>query len=313
MKIILAGEESAGIRVLRTLISRGHEIVGVCSRADDDESAASVWGVAGRLGLRRWEAAGVSDPSFAATLMATQPDVLLNVHSLHIVHSDVLRVPKWGAYNLHPGPLPRYAGINAPSWAIYRGETSYGVTLHQMDSGIDTGAIVYEQEFSLTSRESALTVYSRCVREGLLLVDRLLEQLSVNPEHLPYKPNPRAERQYFGRSVPNEGKITWTWPAEEIVRLVRASDYHPFPSPWGTPQARYLGGALGIVKADISEARVLGPPGTVGAPFGGAIPVATSSGAVGVRHVRWKGELMPAHEVVTAGELMYDGEAVIQG
>lgn len=56
-------------------------------------------------------------------------DLLLNVHSLYIVPEAVLRIPRYGAHNLHPGPLPQYAGLSTPSWAIYYGEAFHGVTL----------------------------------------------------------------------------------------------------------------------------------------------------------------------------------------
>jgi len=73
------------------------------------------------------------------------------------VPEAVLGVPARGAWNLHPGPLPRYAGLNAPSWAIYRGEQRHGVTVHRMDRGIDTGDIAYQE-----TRKVALTG-ERCV------------------------------------------------------------------------------------------------------------------------------------------------------
>ncbi len=68
---------------------------------------------------------------------------------------------------------------------------------------------------------------------------------------------------------------------------------------------------MGIVKAEVSDAPMDGAPGTVGAPHAGVIPVAASSGVVGVRHVLWRGNLMPAQTVLEAGELMHDGQAMI--
>ena len=67
-------------------------------------------------------------------------DLLLNVHSLYLIaRRTVVAAPRIGSFNLHPGPLPEYAGLNTPSWAIYNGEREHGVTVHWMEPGVDTG------------------------------------------------------------------------------------------------------------------------------------------------------------------------------
>ena len=60
--------------------------------------------------------------------------------------------------NLHPGPLPQYAGLNVPSWAIYNGEVTHGVSLHRMDSGIDTGPIAYQASVLIGPRDTGLSL-----------------------------------------------------------------------------------------------------------------------------------------------------------
>ena len=89
----------------------------------------------------------VKDPALAESLRSEPVDLLLNVHSLYIVHQNVLAVPRSGAYNLHPAPLPRYAGLNSVSWAIYRGEKEHGVTFTKWKPGIDTGATCSRKYF----------------------------------------------------------------------------------------------------------------------------------------------------------------------
>ena len=65
----------------------------------------------------------VRDPEFAEWMRSEEIDLLLNVHSLYVIHADLVAAPRTGSFNLHPGPLPEYAGLNAPSWAIYHGES----------------------------------------------------------------------------------------------------------------------------------------------------------------------------------------------
>jgi methionyl-tRNA formyltransferase len=102
-------------------------------------------------------------------------DLLLNVHSLHIIHPAVLAATQIGDFNLHPGPLPHYAGLNVVSWSIYRGETQHGVTIHKMEDVVDTEAIAYQEMFDLNEDDSGLRVSSTCTRVGLKLIDSLLD------------------------------------------------------------------------------------------------------------------------------------------
>ena len=99
-------------------------------------------------------------------MRAAEVDIILNIHSLFIINKEVVNAPRIGCFNMHPGPLPRYAGLNAVSWAIYRGETSHGVTIHKMEPGIDTGPIVYQELFDIDDADTGLTLSARCIRSG---------------------------------------------------------------------------------------------------------------------------------------------------
>ena len=122
LRIVLVAEEAAGIRVLRALDSLDHTVVAVL--ADDAVSEQqTVAGLARRLELPVRPPGLVTSGGFAETLRRENVDLLLNVHSLQLVAPDVLAAPAIGSFNLHPGPLPRYAGLDVPSWAIYNRET----------------------------------------------------------------------------------------------------------------------------------------------------------------------------------------------
>src|SRR3974390_2318198 len=110
MNIVLIAEESAGIQALATLSDTNHCIVAVlASPMKSRVPRASVFLAAKKCGLPVWPAELVKDASFAERLRAERVDLILNVHSLYLIHDEVLRAPLIGAFNLHPGPLPRYA------------------------------------------------------------------------------------------------------------------------------------------------------------------------------------------------------------
>lgn len=214
-----------------------------------------------RLGLKTSPAELVRSAAFADELHDV--DLLLNVHSLHVADGDVVSAPRIGSFNLHPGPLPEYAGLNVPSWAIYNGEPMHGVTVHWMDARIDAGPVAWLERFELTDTDTGLSVAGRCVRRGVPLLLRLVEVAATDAGSIPRCAQDTSRRRYFGAGPPNDGRLDWSAPASEISRFVRAADYAPFPSPWGHPRAALGGHEVGIAKAVQTGRPTTLPPGTI--------------------------------------------------
>jgi UDP-4-amino-4-deoxy-L-arabinose formyltransferase/UDP-glucuronic acid dehydrogenase (UDP-4-keto-hexauronic acid decarboxylating) len=196
-----------------------------------------------------------------------------------MVPEAVLGVPVRGAWNLHPGPLPRYAGLNAPSWAIYRGERRHGVAVHRMERGIDTGDIAYQDTFPISDSDTGLSLALRCAERGVALVQRLLDCAPAIPR---LRQDP-AQRTYFGRGVPQDGRIDWQAPARRIFDFVRACDYHPFDSPWGVPRARLGEREVQVRKVELTGEPCDAAPGTVRTDAAGCTRVAAGDEWLRVR------------------------------
>ena len=192
LKVVLVGEESAGIQALKLVGCKGHEVVAViASAAAAINQGACLHDVAQKLGYRVWPTHLVDDAAFADTIRVEAADILLNVHSLKIIHERVLTAPTIGCFNLHPGPLPRYAGLNAVNWAIYRGENQHGVTIHRMNAVVDAGTIAYQELFPIEDSDNGLSVSSKCTRLGLALLEKLLDAAATDPASIPARA-PRA-------------------------------------------------------------------------------------------------------------------------
>jgi methionyl-tRNA formyltransferase len=308
LNVLLAAEESAGIQVLRALARSPHRTVAVLTTEPTRGGGATVASVAEKLGVPVLPSERVRDRELGRFVRDEAVDLFLNVHSLYLVHPDVVRAPRIGAFNLHPGPLPGYAGLNAPSWAIYNGERRHAVTLHWMEPEIDTGPIAFAAEFELGPDETGLSVSAKCVRHGVPLVERLLAVAAMDPAAIPRIEQDPSRRRYFGRAeVPDGGRIVWSRPARRVVDLVRACDYFPFPSPWGQPAARLGERELAVLKSSRAGEPADAPPGTVRAADGGAVAVATGDEWILVHRVQLDGAARPAADVLTPGDRLSDG------
>jgi len=302
----VVGEESAGAQVLEALHAapEAPKVAAVVTTTHGDRARRTpVAAAAARLGLDVRPAAELRSSSFGASLRDLEVDLLLNVHSLFVLGPDVVGAPRIGSFNLHPGPLPEYAGLNAPSWAIYEGQTRHGATLHWMDPGIDSGALAYHSSFPIEDAETGLSLTAKCVRHGVPLVLRLIADAARDPSSIPTLEQDLRKRRYFGREVPNEGNVVWTAPAREIVRFVRAADYSPFDSPWGIPLARLGDRPIGIVKAALTGEAADELPGTVGQTIErGGVTVAAADEWVAVLRMRHDGRSARPSEICSPGD-----------
>ena len=302
LRVLLAGEEAAAVQTLRLLRETGHQVVGVLTgRAGATRSSSPLASLAEQWGYRVWPARRVRDAAFADEMRAERVDLLLNVHSLYVVHPEVVAAPRIGSFNVHPGLLPEHAGLNAPSWAILHGERVHGVTVHWMDAGIDTGEIAYEARFEIAPDETAFTLSAKGVRAVIPLLRALLAAAAAEPPAIPRQPQRAVPGRYHGREVPNGGRIDWDARAEHIERFVRAGDYGPFASPWGELRATLPGvGEVGLVRVARTGRAADAAPGTIAGPVTGGALVACADEWLLVTKLRVGGVLYAAAELLEA-------------
>jgi len=310
MNIVLIGEESAGIQMLWALKRRGHSITAVIATPSKvASSGANLWNAATKLGFDTWPAKLVKDPSLADRIRSHAVDLILNVHSLHLIHGSILEAARIGAFNLHPGPLPRYAGLNAVGWAIYRGESTHGVTVHKMVPRIDAGPIVYQALFNIEYSDTALTVFSKCIREGIGLMLQLLDVASKDANQIPLIPQDLTKREYFGTDVPEGGWLSWSSSAARIVNFVRACDYTPFRSPWRHPRTTWRDQTIQIITACRTYTSCDAEPGSVGGVVQEGSFVASADEWVLVKRLKIGERFLKPAEILKTNERLGDTKA----
>jgi methionyl-tRNA formyltransferase len=302
LNVLLAAEEAAGLQALKLLAESQHRLIAVLTGAPTANTrTASVAAAADRLGVRVWDAGLLASASLANSLRRENVELLLNVHSLVVAHADVVAAPRIGSFNLHPGPLPEYAGLNAPSWAIYHGARNHAVTLHWMETGIDTGDIAFTAPVPIGRQDTGRTVSAACVRAGLPLIAALLRIAASDPHHIPAIAQDLTRRRYFGREGPHPRGMPWDLPARRLDAFVRACNYGPFPSPWGRPISLLGDCRIEILKTSLTGKQCPPMPGTVDTDDGGTIRVATADEWLRIERIAVHGRSSRPADVLREG------------
>lgn len=155
--------------------------------------------------------------SLERAVLAEAPDAILSVQHPEYISPRLVTAVNGRAWNLHLAPLPEYRGFHGPTLAILDGATEYGVTLHWVDAGLDTGPIAYEARFGVYPDDTARSLYSRAEDHGYDLVQRLARDW--NPPKLPQSGESRA------RNSEPERRIT---SLDDVDRKARAFYFPPF-------------------------------------------------------------------------------------
>jgi len=269
---VLIGEETLLVGCGERLLERGHDIRAVVSRAPR---------------VRDWaEGKGLQllDTPDALHGLAAHGgfDWLLSIANLAMLANDVLALPEKGAINFHDGPLPGYAGLNTPVWALLAGEARHGITWHVMEAGADRGDVLVTRDIVLDAGETAHSLNTKCYAAGLEAFADLLEQMERGT--LQRHPQDFAQRRYFAahQRPAAAGYLDLSRTAEEVARKVRALDFAGYANPLCLP-ALFTGRDTVLVrKAEtVDGGRPVGAqPGEVLEVSADSLRIATAAGAV---------------------------------
>jgi methionyl-tRNA formyltransferase len=174
---------------------------------------------------------GVPLLDWAETKERDDIDLVISVLNEKIYRQDFIERIPLGILNLHPAPLPFYRGCNSYAHALMEGDSRYGVTVHYVDSGIDTGPIVEVRWFDIGSQTTGKQLYdqSQPVARQLFL-DRLPEIIEAGLEgrRVPSKSQREEQARYFTRTSLEQKQVAPDWPRQKIYDFVRALDFPPF-------------------------------------------------------------------------------------
>jgi methionyl-tRNA formyltransferase len=228
-RAVVFGYHDVGVRCLKALISGGVDIPLVVTVADDPTETqwfGSVAATAADYGIAIAMPADANTPELAQTLAQIRPDFIFSFYYRSMLGAPLLNTARRGALNMHGSLLPRYRGRAPVNWAILHGERETGATLHYMVERADAGEIVDQLAVPILRDDDAREVFGKVTVAAETVLARMLPGLLAGTA--PRRVQPIEPGQYFGRRRPQDGRIDWTRPAEQIHNLVRAVA-PPFP------------------------------------------------------------------------------------
>ena len=259
----------------------------------DTVTPTAVADAARRLGLRLVETDGVRAGEGFAVLAAEPPDAIVVVAYGELLTPDILSLTPHGAVNLHFSLLPRWRGASPVQRAIAAGDAITGVTVMQMDEGLDTGPILNQLEEPIRPEDDAGSLGTRLAHNGALLLVGVLRMLPA--AGVPPRRQDDRAATLAPRIGPQERAIDWTQAPEVIARWVRALS----PRPGATTLFR--GQPLKVLAAAVDHQGSAGSPGTIVAADDRGVLVRATGG--GVRLI----------EVAPAGRRRMDAAAWARG
>ena len=263
---ILIGDESLTIACGDMILAGGHAITAVVTRDATVRGWAEGQGIATLTAPRDLLAADVS------------ADWLLSIANLRMIPDAVLAIPARGAINFHDGPLPAYAGLNTPAWAIINGETTHGVSWHVIEGGVDEGDLLAQKMIDIAPDETAFTLNSKCYAAGMESFGAVLSQLEA--DQLERRPQDLTQRSYFARDQRpgGQGVLDLTRPAADLSALVRGLDFGEYWNPLCLPKLALEQGIVVIGAFEVTAQTAA--PGTVLELSRNAITLGTATQAL---------------------------------
>ena len=197
------------------------------------------------------------DENFIAELRELKPELLIVVAYGQILPPSILDLPPFGCLNVHTSLLPKYRGAAPIQWAIANGDAETGVTIMQMDAGLDTGPVLSTRRTPILPADDSQILHDRLAQLGAeLLVETIPDFVAgkMTPQ-----PQPAAGSTYAAKIKKDDGKIDWHQPATQIWNRLRA--FTPWPGAFTFLTAEPKPQLLKIWKAEVVEKS--GPPGEV--------------------------------------------------
>lgn len=298
MKIVFMGTPDFAVDVLEAVIAAGHQVVAVVTQPDKPKGRGKemqmtpVKVCAQAHDIPVFQPVKIKEAAAVETLGSYGADIFVVAAFGQIVSEEILSIPKFGCVCVHASLLPKYRGAGPIQWAIINGEKTTGVTIMQMDKGIDTGDMLMKAEVAIDPQETGDSLHDKLAQTGARLIVEALPKIERG-ELIPEKQNDE-DSCYAKMLNKSMSKIDWRRSAKELDCLIRGL------ISWPGASTVYRGRNLKIWKEEVvaeEELRQMGAepseamvPGTVAAVDKGSFYVQTGDGILKISAVQPEGK-----------------------
>jgi methionyl-tRNA formyltransferase len=298
MRIVFLGTPEFAVPSLQALVKSGHEMTGIFTQPDrpkgrgGEVAESPVKIAARRLGIPVYQPERIRSPENLEIIHGLAPEMMVVVGYGQIIPQTLINLPPHGILNVHASLLPKYRGAAPIQWAIANGEIETGVTIMQIDAGLDTGDILLQRSTPIGPHETAPELAARLAPLGAELLIEAIDQITNGTA----RPRKQDEQQatYAPLLKKEDGRIDWTQPAGSIYNRLRG--FKPWPGVYTT----FRGQQLSVLGAKPAGAGSI-PPGILQVHKGHLV--------VGCG----EGSILELHEVQPAGRKPMSAQAFING
>jgi methionyl-tRNA formyltransferase len=265
MRLVFMGTPDFAVPALDALLAAGHSVAAVYTQPPrpagrgQREQISPVHACANAHGLPVRTPASLKSEAVQKEFADLQADAAVVAAYGLILPKPVLAAPRLGCLNIHASLLPRWRGAAPIHRAILAGDAETGITIMQMDAGLDTGAMLLQEATPIGADDSAQTLHDRLAEIGGRLIVAALERLQAGA--LAARPQPGEGVTYAAKLTREEGRLDWSRPAATLERQVRAFD--PWPGAWFEHRGeriKVLAARTATVPAGRAPGTVLDPP-----------------------------------------------------
>lgn len=261
MKIVYMGTPDFAVAPLEAIIQAGHQVVAVVTQPDKQKGRGKevqltpVKECALKYKIPVLQPIKIKEKEAVLQLREYPADLFVIAAFGQLLSEEILRMPPLGCVNIHASLLPAYRGAAPIQWAILNGEKETGVTIMQMEKGLDTGDMLLKRAIPIEAKETGESLHDKLMKLGAELIVEalpLLESGLILPEK-----QDDSKSSYASRLNKEMGHIDWNKSATEIERLVRGLNS------WPSAYTAYRGKTLKIWEADVIEEQSAGLPGEI--------------------------------------------------
>lgn len=290
MKIVFMGTPDFSVGALEALINAGHEVTAVVTQPDKAKGRSGqaqfspVKVCAQKYSIPVFQPVRIKTPEAIEELKTYEADVYVVAAFGQILSKQILEMPKYGCINIHASLLPKYRGAAPINQCIIDGEKETGVTIMQMDTGVDTGDILTQKKVTIEDKETAESLFDKLAKAGAELIVETLPMLERGGI-TPVKQDERLAThvKMMDKSM---GRIDWTQDAVVIERLVRGLNA------WPSAYTSYQGKTVKIWDSDVvtMDKGCTEEPGTIVAAAGDSFDVACGNGILRINELQLEGK-----------------------